>query len=95
MAAISIKTANRVIPMIYAYSTPEIERHNGWVKIGYTEKQTTDKRQKQQSHTIDVIIKEEWKGNAIFEDGSGEIFRDTDFHRYLHKLGIKSKKGTE
>ncbi len=95
MTAISIKTANKVIPMIYAYSTPEIKRHNGWIKIGYTEKQATDKRQKQQSHTIDVIIKEEWKGNAIFEDGSGEIFHDTDFHKYLQKLGIERKKGTE
>lgn len=81
--------------MIYAYSTPEIARHNGWVKIGYTEKQTTEQRQKQQSHTIDVELKEEWKGNAIFEDGSGEIFHDSDFHAYLSKLGVERKKDTE
>ena len=95
MGKISIKTTKKVIPMIYAYSTPEIVRHNGWVKIGYTEKQTTEERQKQQSHTVDVILKEEWKGNAIFEDGSGEIFHDTDFQAYLRKLGIENKKGTE
>lgn len=95
MAKITIKTTQKVIPMIYAYSTPEIERHNGWVKIGYTEKQTTEERQKQQSHTIDVVLKEEWKGNAIYEDGSGQIFHDTDFHSYLRKLGIENKKGTE
>ena len=58
MAKISINTAQKVIPMIYAYSTPEIARHDGWVKIGYTEKQTTEQRQKQQSHTIDVELKE-------------------------------------
>ena len=68
MAKISIKTTQKVVPMIYAYSTPEIARHNGWVKIGYTEKQTTQQRQKQQSHTVDVIVKEEWKGNAVFDD---------------------------
>lgn len=95
MAKISINTTQKVIPMIYAYSTPEIARHDGWVKIGYTEKQTTEQRQKQQSHTIDVELKEEWKGNAIFEDGSGEIFHDSDFHAYLSKLGVERKKDTE
>lgn len=34
---IVIKTTDRVVPMIYAYTTPEIARHNGWTKIGYTE----------------------------------------------------------
>ena len=95
MAKISINTTQKVIPMIYAYSTPEIARHDGWVKIGYTEKQTTEQRQKQQSHTVDVELKEEWKGNAIFEDGSGEIFHDSDFHAYLSKRGIERKKDTE
>lgn len=95
MAKISINTTQKVIPMIYAYSTPEIARHDGWVKIGYTEKQTTERRQKQQSHTVDVELREEWKGNAIFEDGSGEIFHDSDFHAYLSKLGIERKKDTE
>lgn len=95
MSKINIKTTQKVIPMIYAYSTPEIIRHNGWVKIGYTEKQTTESRQKQQAHTVDVEIKEEWKGNAIFEDGSGEVFHDTDFHAYLRKLEIENRKGTE
>ena len=33
----SIATIRGVTPMIYAYTTPEIVRHNGWTKIGYTE----------------------------------------------------------
>ena len=53
MAAIKVKTAKRVIPMIYAYTTPEIKRHDGWTKIGYTE-QDVDKRLNQQTHTADV-----------------------------------------
>lgn len=36
---ISINTTKQVVPMIYAYSTPEITKHNGWLKIGYTEQE--------------------------------------------------------
>lgn len=94
MAEIKIKTAKRVVPMIYAYTTPEIVRHNGWTKIGYTE-QAVEKRLKQQAHTIDVIYHEEWKGNAVYDDGSGEIFTDKDFHIYLRKLGIENSRENE
>lgn len=94
MANIKIKTAKRVVPMIYAYTTPEIARHNGWTKIGYTE-QAVEKRLKQQAHTIDVVYHEEWKGNAVYDDGSGEIFSDKDFHAYLRKLGIENNRENE
>ena len=94
MAEIKIKTTTRVVPMIYAYTTPEIERHNGWTKIGYTE-QSVEKRLKQQAHTIDVIYHEEWKGNAVYDDGSGETFNDKDFHTYLRKLGVENNRKNE
>ena len=94
MAKTDIKTTKGVVPMIYAYTTPEIERHNGWTKIGYTE-QDVDKRLDQQTHTADVVYKEEWRGNAIFEDGSGETFTDHDFHRHLASKNIERKKDTE
>lgn len=90
-----IKTSERIIPMCYAYTTPEIKRHDGWVKIGYTDKQDVDKRIKQQAHTLDTITEEQWRGNAIFEDGSGEAFHDSDFHRYLLKKGVERISGTE
>ena len=61
MAGITLRTARQVVPMIYAYTTPEIARHNGWTKIGYTE-QSVDKRLKQQTHTADVLYHEEWRG---------------------------------
>lgn len=91
---IVIKTTDRVVPMIYAYTTPEIARHNGWTKIGYTE-QDVDKRLSQQTHTADVEYKEEWRGNATFEDGSGDTFTDRDFHRYLRKLNIENDPKNE
>ena len=49
MSEINLKSASKVIPMCYAYSTPEIAKHNGWVKVGYTEKQDVDNRIKQQA----------------------------------------------
>lgn len=91
---IQIKTAQSVVPMIYAYTTPEIARHNGWVKIGYTE-QEVEKRLGQQLHTADVLYNIEWKGNAIFDDGSGELFKDKDFHSYLRKLGYENNRQNE
>ena len=88
-----VNTSHPALPQIYAYTTPEIARHNGWTKIGYTE-QNVDTRLKQQMHTADVEYKLEWHGNATYED-TGETFHDTDFHGYLHKLDIVSKPGTE
>ena len=88
-----VNTAHPALPQIYAYTTPEIARHNGWTKIGYTE-QSVDIRLKQQMHTADVEYKLEWHGNATYED-TGETFHDTDFHGYLRKLDIVSKPGTE
>lgn len=80
--------------MIYAYTTPEIARHNGWTKIGYTE-QSVDKRLSQQTHTADVQYHEEWRGTAIYDDGSGDIFSDRDLHAYLRKHGVEQSLGTE
>ena len=88
----NISTAKNVTPMIYAYTTPEIARHDGWTKIGYTE-QDVETRIKQQTHTADVKWKLEWKGNALFDDGSGERFTDKEFHAYLRKLGIEQEAG--
>lgn len=94
MAKISINTAQRVVPMIYAYTTPEIASHNGWTKIGYTE-QDIEKRLKQQTHTADIKYNLEWKGNAVYDDGSGDIFSDKDLHAYMRKNGVEQKPKTE
>lgn len=88
----NINTAKSVTPMIYAYTTPEIARHDGWTKIGYTE-QDVETRIKQQTHTADVRWNLEWKGNALFDDGSGERFTDKEFHAYLRKSGIEQEAG--
>ena len=46
----NIQTTKQVVPMLYGYSTPEVVRHNGWTKIGYTE-QDVETRINQQTHT--------------------------------------------
>lgn len=93
MAKIDIKTSKETIPTIYSYSTPEIARHDGWTKIGYTE-QDVDKRLDQQTHTADVTWKLEWSGNAVFE-GTNDTFSDKDFHAYLRKNGIEEMEGKD
>lgn len=73
----------RIVPMIYAYNTPGIPYHEGWTKIGYTDRQTVADRIKQQTHTANIKTELAWCDNAMYKDGSGEYFHDTDFHRYL------------
>ena len=92
---IRLNTAKQAFPMIYAYSTPQIAAHDGWTKIGYTEDQDVETRIRQQTHTSDTEARLEWKGAAIFDDGSGESFTDKSFHAYLRKLGVENKARTE
>lgn len=84
----NIKSSQLVVPMIYAYTTPGITYHDGYIKIGYTE-QDVDIRIRQQTHTAGVKPQKEWQGNAIFEDGTGDTFTDKQFHTYLRKNGVK------
>ncbi len=88
-----VKTGRPALPQVYAYTTPEIARHDGWTKIGYTE-QDVEMRVKQQTHTANVQYVIHWHGNATYED-TGETFRDTDFHGYLKKLDVANEPDTE
>lgn len=88
-----VRTSRPALPQIYAYTTPEIARHDGWTKIGYTE-QDVETRVAQQTHTADVHYAIEWHGNATYED-TGETFRDTDFHVYLKRLDVVNEPNTE
>ena len=90
----NINTATRVVPMIYAYTTPGVTYHEGWSKIGYTE-QTVETRIKEQTHTAGIRWALEWKGMAVFDDGSGETFRDTDFHVYLRGMGVPQEEAED
>ncbi len=96
MEAPKIQSFSRVVPMIYAYNTPGVSYHEGWTKIGYTEKQTVSQRIKQQTHTAGIQYQLAWQDNAIFKDGSGEYFTDHDFHSFLEsQMGVERTPGTE
>ena len=95
MAAINIKTAKQIEPKCYAYTTPEIKRHDGWTKIGYTEQDDVKKRIQQQTQTANVEFNLEWEKRAIYEDGTGDAFRDKDFHAYLSKKEYEKMPNTE
>ena len=96
MEVAKIQSFSRVVPMIYAYNTPGVSYHEGWTKIGYTEKQTVTQRIKQQTHTAGIQYRLAWQDNAIFKDGSGEYFTDHDFHAYLESaVGLERERGTE
>lgn len=90
-----INTSKNIIPMCYAYTTPGVPANDGWIKIGYTEAQTVEDRIKQQTHTARIEAKEEWRGSAIYDDGSGETFSDHDFHAFLTKNEIERTPKTE
>ena len=92
----NIKSYNQIIPMVYGYTTPGIPYHDGWTKIGYTDKQTVEARIRQQTHTANIKWELAWKDNAIYRDGSGETFTDHDFHRFLQNTKyVEREKDTE
>lgn len=95
MKNIDIKTAKKIEPKCYAYTTPEIARHDGWTKIGYTEQDNVEARIKQQTQTADIKFKLEWQDLAIYQDGSGDSFKDKDFHAYLQKKDVEKLPDSE
>ncbi|MGN1163112.1 MAG: DEAD/DEAH box helicase family protein [Christensenellales bacterium] len=89
MAKIKLKTSEKVAPMIYAYTTPGVVYHDGWTKIGYTERDV-DTRIREQTQTVDIKAHKEWQDLAIFSDGKTR-FTDKEFHSYLAKNDIQRK----
>lgn len=87
---LNIKTTKPVVPIIYCFTTPEITRHDGWSKIGYSE-QDANTRIDQETLTADVHYQLEWTKNAVFE-GSNKTFSDHAFHAYLTRCGVERMK---
>lgn len=94
MAGINIRTAERVVPQCYAYTTPGVTRHEGWTKIGFTER-AVETRIREQTHTVGVEYKIWWSMQAAFMTAPYGAFRDTDFHGYLERLDVRREAGTE
>ncbi len=96
MKDIELAVSSFAIPVIYAYSTPTIPDHSGWLKIGYTE-QNIKTRIDQQTHTVDVPYVVEWFRTAIYTGGTktGQVFDDKAFHRYLRVFQYENDPSNE
>ena len=79
-----IKTAKPIYPQIYAYTLPQVQDRDGWVKIGYTERESVDERIKEQIYIARLTYEKLWDAPASFLE-SGERFTDTKLHNYLVK----------
>lgn len=94
MAAINIKTSSKVTPQCYAYTTPGVPAHDGWTKIGFTERDV-ETRIREQTHTVGVEPKLCWHMRAAYMTEPYGTFTDKDFHAYLKKLEVPREAGTE
>ena len=45
-----------VVPQIYAYTLPDVTTHQGYIKVGYTEREDVNERIREQLHTSAVTL---------------------------------------
>ena len=91
-----IKTGKVVEPKIYAYTTPQVTTNDGWIKIGYTERDV-ETRIREQTHTAAIKTEILWDYLAEYVDGpdKGLNFKDHDFHGFLKFHDIERRPKTE
>lgn len=89
---VNVQSRKVVNPTVYAYTLPGYAPKDGWVKVGYTERDA-DVRIKEQSHTVGVAVKKLWEYEARFNGGG--YFTDHDVHDYLVHHGVEREPGTE
>lgn len=73
-------------PTIYAYKLVGVASHEGYIKIGYTERDV-EQRVYEQMHTSGVEYKILYQESSMCEDGS--VFTDHDVHKILKRKGFK------
>jgi type II restriction enzyme len=84
-----IKTYRQVKPVVYSWTTPDIEKYSGWEKIGYTDQKTADERIAEQATQLNIRKTRVWARQALFTSEAGGHFRDSDFHAYLRQQGVE------
>lgn len=82
----------QVTPTIYAYALEGVMSHDGYIKVGYTDRDV-ETRVKEQLHTSGIAYKILLKESAMRSDGS--CFRDTDVHTILRRKGVRKFKEGE
>ncbi len=76
----------RVCPTIYAYKLPEVQSHEGYLKVGYTDRDA-ETRVKEQVGTPTLEYQIVLKESAMRSDGT--CFRDGDVHAVLRRKGFR------
>lgn len=75
-----------VVPTIYGYTLPGVPSHEGYIKVGYTDRPDVETRIKEQLHTSAV------KHNTILTESAmrsdGTCFMDHDVHAILKRNGF-------
>lgn len=83
-----------VVPTIYGYILPDVKGHDGYIKIGYTDRKDTETRIREQLHTAAINFKILFKESAMRADGT--CFTDKDVHRLLkHKGFLQLNEGSD
>lgn len=88
-----IKTTKTIYPQIYAYTLPTMPEDEGWIKIGYTERENVDVRIKEQTHTagVDLEYLKLWSAPAKFNNVD-DWFKDKQLHTYLRKFKSRNQR---
>ena len=82
----------QIHPTIYAYSLIGVASHNGYLKVGFTERDV-DTRVKEQVHTVGVPFKIHLRESAMRTDGT--CFTDHDVHAILRRRGFRQLNAGE
>ena len=87
-----IKTFKKVYPQIYAYRFDDdrMRDHDGWQKIGYTERENVDSRIVEQVRTagVNMNYKKLWHASTVSRTDHTKYFTDHEFHNYLVQNSI-------
>lgn len=82
----------KVTPTIYVYSLPQVPTHNGYIKIGYTDRDVQT-RIDEQLHTSGLKANILLVDSAMCSDGS--VFTDKDIHKILRRKGFQQLNAGE
>lgn len=91
-----IKTIKKVYPQIYSYSLPDLHDHDGWQKVGYTERKNVEERIKEQTRTagINEKYKLNWSGAAIYSPRALGAYRggtESDQKRFTDAASLNEE----
>lgn len=92
MASDFFQERPQIHPTIYAYSLIGVASHNGYLKVGFTERDV-DTRVKEQVHTVGVPFKIHLRESAMRTDGT--CFTDHDVHAILRRRGFRQLNAGE